>query len=842
MTLPSYQREKVVPESLDRLGAIVPALSLLAGAAVAATGIKMQAWQLVAVAVLLLVNALVFWTGRSLARRAGERVGGSLMVVATWVAFVGAATLVSGLHAALGTVALIAAILLTALVIVPGGRVWFWVGGVLVSTAIWLSNKLILPWARFDVNRSPVTWLGAWLVLGSVCVILVLQTIRAYRRASSIPTRLTALVVGLALVTAGAMHGISSLMRAIDERQQVYAHLRDDVALKRVAVESWVKRLSAVLETQAAVDDTMSQLYGAISAGSPEQPDPRAIEVVRDGFDRVVERTQVFREIALVDAEGRVIASTSKPREGSGVAAIAGWMHREQPDESIAAITIDDARAGERVVLVAKPLVRADESMGLLVGWADLRPLAQIVNAGADDWPKVTYVVGSDGVLLADLAGSPVHSDAIDAALAGETPGQLAYTNHEGVAVLGAYEWVPELKIAIVSEVPRTAVGTVAGPSGVRTATIVSAVTALLAALFGGALAYAAAQDVAQPMAALSDATLAIADGDLDQVVDVSSDDEVGALAESLNLMSAQLHDTMRAAERSLHVRTQALKAVAEVSEATASATEPHDLLGKVADVIRQHFALDYVGLYLLDEEHRYAVLRAGTGEVGATMLASGWRLLAGGDSMIGQCVASGELIVMQRATDQVVRLENPLLPNIESEAAVPIRYGTGILGAITAQSRARDAFGEVRMVALRAVADLVAVALRASTPRDRDGLPRPESDDRAAGVLREQRSGDITGYDSRAGAVEPLGASLLPEVAACIDIDGPVVSEDTLRIPLVQADGTVGLLGVVRPDGWHPNEVTLVVALAEELQRLATLHLLRGVPAEPSMANSSES
>ncbi len=98
----------------------------------------------------------------------------------------------------------------------------------------------------------------------------------------------------------------------------------------------------------------------------------------------MVERTQVFREIALVDAEGRVIASTSKPREGSGVAAVAGWMHREQPDESIAAITIDDARAGERVVLVAKPLVRADESMGLLVGWADLGHLAQIVNAGAE--------------------------------------------------------------------------------------------------------------------------------------------------------------------------------------------------------------------------------------------------------------------------------------------------------------------------------------------------------------------------------------------------------------------------------------------------------------------------
>jgi len=268
--------------------------------------------------------------------------------------------------------------------------------------------------------------------------------------------------------------------------------------------------------------------------------------------------------------------------------------------------------------------------------------------------------------------------------------------------VLGAYEWVPELQIAIVSEVHRTAVGTVIGTSGVKTAAIVNAVTALVATLLAGALAYVAAQDIAQPLTALSDATLAIADGDLDQAVDVTSDDEVGALAESLNLMSAQLHDSMHAAERNLRVRTQALKAIAKVSEVLASATEPRGLLGKVADTIRESFVLDYVGLYLLDEERRYAVLQAGTGEVGATMLASGWRLLVGGDSMIGQCVASGELIAMQRATDQVVRLENPLLPNIQSEAAVPIRCGASILGAMTVQSRTRDAFGEVRLEALR--------------------------------------------------------------------------------------------------------------------------------------------
>ncbi len=845
MILPSTQHEKIVSDNIDRLGVVVPVLSLLTGVAVVAVGVRMQVWQLTVIAVLLLVNALAFLAGRLLSRRGAERVGGSLMVAMTWVAFGSASVLVSGLSAALGTVALIAATMLIALVVAPRERVWFWIGSVLVSTAIWLPNAVTLPWARFDVNRSPITWLGAWLVLVTTCVVLVLHTMRAYRRSSSIPTRLTVLVVGLALITAAAMGGISSLMQAISERQQVYVHLKADVALRRVAIETWVKQLGAVLKAQTAVGDTLNQLYNALLAGSLEQDDSQARDAVRDGFGQVIQRTQVFREIALVDVVGDVVISTNPPREGSNVVALAGWLQQEQPDALIARIMTDDTLSGDRVALLAQPLDRDGEPVGLLVGWADLDALIRIVNAGTDGWSGRAYLVGPDGVLLTDPVpspGVPIHSEAVDAALTGGAASQLAYTDHEGVPVLGAYDWVPDLQVAIISEVPRAAVGPAADRPGTRAATIVNVVTALIAALVAGGLAHAAAQDIAQPLAALSDATLAIADGDLDQIVDVTSDDEVGALAESVNYMSVQLHDAMRATQRSLQTRTQALRAVVEVSGATAAATEPFDLLQRVVELIQECFALDYVGLFLLDEERRYAVLRAGTGDVGATMLASGWRLLAGGASMIGQCVASGEPVIMQRATDEVVRLENPLLPNIRSEAAVPIRYESHVLGAITVQSRARDAFGDVRLAALRAVADQVAVALHGSLSASRSESPQPEPDVRGLGALRERRSSGITGYELREGAVAPLGEVLLPEVEEGMHTDGPAVAGDTLRIPLSQADGTLGFLGVIRPGGWQPDDVALVVALAEELQRSAARHTGCGAHTEPLDAASTDS
>ncbi len=80
-----------------------------------------------------------------------------------------------------------------------------------------------------------------------------------------------------------------------------------------------------------------------------------------------------------------------------------------------------------------------------------------------------------------------------------------------------------------------------------------------------------------------------------------------------------------------LRDRNVQLQAVAEVGQAASSILDMEVLIRRSVDLIREHFDLYYVGLFLLDEAGGFAVLRAGTGEAGAKMLAQNHRLEVGG-------------------------------------------------------------------------------------------------------------------------------------------------------------------------------------------------------------------
>ncbi len=281
-----------------------------------------------------------------------------------------------------------------------------------------------------------------------------------------------------------------------------------------------------------------------------------------------------------------------------------------------------------------------------------------------------------------------------------------------------------------------------------------------------------------------------------------------------------------------------------------------------------------------------HAVLRAGTGEAGAKMLAQGWRLAVGGESMIGQCLATGKPLILQNEGDKVVRLANPLLPETRSELALPLRYGERVIGAMTVQSTEAGAFGESDISVLQNLADQVAVAVqnaqlfaetqaaldrahriqrryqtqawseylsrldvsgyelraadgvRASdgvraadgvSASDESGLPLPHSGG--------QRLGTPAGWGEGPVGVTRLSAltdGILPEVLEGMALDRPAVVDrlpvvadhvpqgPQLRIPLRQGGQVVGMMGIERASGWQADEIDLVQGLVEQLSLAA--------------------
>ena len=158
--------------------------------------------------------------------------------------------------------------------------------------------------------------------------------------------------------------------------------------------------------------------------------------------------------------------------------------------------------------------------------------------------------------------------------------------------------------------------------------------------------------------------------------------------------------------------RSTQLLTAADVSKSISTILDPEDLIRETVNLIQDRFGFYYVGLFLLDDSGREAVLHAGTGEAGQEMLEAGHRLPLGGRSMVGRCAADGEARIALDVGEEAVHFDNPYLPETRSELALPLSVRGECIGALTVQSMQEGAFSAGDVTILQSMADQLAVAL----------------------------------------------------------------------------------------------------------------------------------
>jgi PAS domain S-box-containing protein len=171
----------------------------------------------------------------------------------------------------------------------------------------------------------------------------------------------------------------------------------------------------------------------------------------------------------------------------------------------------------------------------------------------------------------------------------------------------------------------------------------------------------------------------------------------------------------LQQANDKLDRRALQLQAAAEVSRATGSILDPDELIQQVVDLTRERFDLYYVGLYLIDPTQqggRWAVLRAGTGEEGRQLVATGRRIEVGGDSMVGWCIAHRQSRIEEHVSEEAALLKNPILPHTRSKLGLPLISRGQAIGAMTIQSAVPAAFSEEDITTLQTMADQLAHAI----------------------------------------------------------------------------------------------------------------------------------
>jgi GAF domain-containing protein/HAMP domain-containing protein len=353
-------------------------------------------------------------------------------------------------------------------------------------------------------------------------------------------------------------------------------------------------------------------------------------------------------------------------------------------------------------------------------------------------------------------------------------------------------------------------------------------------------------QRITAPLRHLSESTLRIASGDYAARVWEFPTGEYRDISQVFNMLLNEREELLTTIEESESVRAREqarrerdLEVSAAVGRVVAATSDTQALSRHVVELLREEFGLYYVGLYLLDEGRRWAVLYAGTGEAGKNLLARGYRISVSVGA-VGWAITNGEARVLNDIDPEEREEIPPELPYSRAEAVMPLRSRGRVLGTLVLHSYHTGAFDEEGILVLQTIADQIAVAidsirLFAERQEAMDRLQEVygEATRAAWGELLETRFPQGSGYRAELLGVEQVASSSpsewSPEARRAWEHGVPVYGEAgdgeggqvPLALPIKSRDEVIGVIDVdKRSDAgaWTEEEVRQLQELIQQL------------------------
>lgn len=327
----------------------------------------------------------------------------------------------------------------------------------------------------------------------------------------------------------------------------------------------------------------------------------------------------------------------------------------------------------------------------------------------------------------------------------------------------------------------------------------------------------------------------------------IKSGDELEDLGNAFNRMTSELSDTLETMESKVTERTadldnarkknerraQQFEAVAQVARAITSTQTPGDFLPRVTELISQQFGFYHVGIFLVDEENKYAVLTAANSEGGKRMIERGHKLKVGLEGIVGNAVASGYARIALDTGRDLVYFDNPELSDTHSEIALPLKIGSHVMGVLDVQSTEPDAFNNEDIASLSILADQVSIAIQntrqyESTLRSLEQTQLQYRQYVQDEWRRLKKEDELIGFRHTAGSSQPLHqpihlgeAAKAAEQGRIYQRDGTQVSDTAeLAVPVRVRGEVIGVLSISMPGKrkWSDDELDIAEAVSERL------------------------
>lgn len=382
----------------------------------------------------------------------------------------------------------------------------------------------------------------------------------------------------------------------------------------------------------------------------------------------------------------------------------------------------------------------------------------------------------------------------------------------------------------------------------VTTTTRNAQLVGLAALLMSGLLAVAVSQFLTGPIVRLTQAAEKVSTGDLLTRAQIESSDEIGILADSFNRMTSRLRDILGGLERRVVERTsdlemarllserraQELHSISEISRLISSQQRLDLLVPLITRLVSERFDYYHVGIFFVDSAHQFAILQAANSEGGQRMLTRGHRLEVGPTSIVGNVAETGKVRIALDVGTDAAFFDNPDLPNIRSEMALPLNIHNETIGVLDVQSTRPGAFSENDANILGILADQVAIAVENARLFGQTQQALSEVQSLYAQFLQQEWR-TFGQQEPRIGYHQSTtGGKALETPVESDEIDGALQkgevivldarngrSQSSLAVPVKLRGQIIGVLNIKAPTKnrrWSPDEINLAQVISERL------------------------
>jgi len=317
-------------------------------------------------------------------------------------------------------------------------------------------------------------------------------------------------------------------------------------------------------------------------------------------------------------------------------------------------------------------------------------------------------------------------------------------------------------------------------------------------------------------------------DAKRNELIQIKANEELTVLKDTLEEHVEQRTSELIEKSEQLHDRADQLQAIADISQAVSLIKNLDDLLPAITKLISQRFDFYHVGIFLLDENREFAVLKAANSAGGQQMLARGHKLKIGQVGIVGRVAQMGRSRVALDVGEDATYFDNPNLPETHSEMALPLMVGTDIVGVLDVQSKQEAAFTEEDTDVFKVLANSVAVAVENTRLLDESRSALAEVQDISREYIRREWSRIATEKEQVAYRYKTGNVTTLPVTAEHMETqiaskEGNIVKLEgetpELVVPVKLRDEAIGVLRIRSSDEsrkWQTEDIELVQAVAE--------------------------